>query len=389
MKNVWPMVALGQVLKESRDAHVVEREKSYPNFGIYSYARGLFIKLPIDGMATSASTLYRARRGQFVYSRLFAFEGAYGVIPAEMDGYFVSNEFPLFDADERKLSPAFLHRYISIPRVWREIAEMGTGVGDRRQRVRPEHLLSYSVPLPPIAEQQRIVARIEELGIKVTAAERLRREADAGVNALLASAMSRIWGTQKGWNSATINALASTVSGQVNPATDPFASLPHINGESMESGTCRLLNNYRTAGEDGVTSGKYHFRPGAVLYSKIRPYLRKAVHVKFEGVCSADVYAFGSISPALDRKFFAYSLIAPPFTAYANRLSGRTRMPKLNQNQMFAFELQFPPLHEQRLIVAKLDGLTDKVDAIKRLRPAGDLRSILSSMLDRAFRGTL
>lgn len=100
--------------------------------------------------------------------------------------------------------------------------------------------------------------------------------------------------------------------------------MPHINGESIEAGTCRLLNRYRTAREDGVTSGKFHFPPGAVLYSKIRPYLMKAARVPFEGVCSADVYAFHIFSPFIDPNFFAYSLIAAPFTAYANRLSGRT-----------------------------------------------------------------
>src|SRR5581483_7338973 len=102
-----------------------------------------------------------------------------------------------------------------------------------------------------------------------------------------------------GWTRAAIGELATLVSGQVDPRTEPYASLPHINGESIEPGTCRLLSNYRSAREDGLVSGKYHFRPGSILYSKIRPYLRKAAQIPFEGICSADVYVFEKISDEL------------------------------------------------------------------------------------------
>jgi len=74
------------------DAHSVEADKQYPNLGIYSFGRGLFHKQPIDGALTSATTLYRVRKGQFIYSRLFAFEGAYGAVAEEFDEYFVSGE---------------------------------------------------------------------------------------------------------------------------------------------------------------------------------------------------------------------------------------------------------------------------------------------------------
>ena len=57
--------------------------------------RGVFDKPPIEGTRTSAKTLYRIRSRQFIYSRLFAFEGAYAAVPPRCDGRYVSNEFPL------------------------------------------------------------------------------------------------------------------------------------------------------------------------------------------------------------------------------------------------------------------------------------------------------
>ena len=61
----------------------------YPNLGIYSFGRGLFAKPSISGATTSAPKLFRVRSGQFIYSRLFAFEGAFGVVPEHMDGWYV------------------------------------------------------------------------------------------------------------------------------------------------------------------------------------------------------------------------------------------------------------------------------------------------------------
>ena len=177
---------------------------------------------------------------------------------------------------------------------------------------------------------------------------------------------------------------------QVIPTLPEYSQLPHISGENMESKTCRLLP-WRTAQADGVKSNNYLFSPNTVLYSKIRPYLRKAVHVDFSGVCSADVYPIRVRSKLLDPHFVKWALIAEPFTEYANRLSGRTRMPKLNRKQLFGFAFSHPPIAEQRRIVVELDALQAEVDALKRVQTetAAELDALLPAILDRAFKGEL
>ncbi len=78
--RAWPKVALGELLRHASEPVRVQQDADYPNFGIYSFGRGLFAKPPISGMQTSAGTLYRVRAGNFIYSRLFAFEGSYGLV---------------------------------------------------------------------------------------------------------------------------------------------------------------------------------------------------------------------------------------------------------------------------------------------------------------------
>lgn len=113
--RAWHALALKEVLTLARDPVKVNRAAFYPNLGIYSFGRGVFSKPPIEGSTTSADTLYRVRGGQFIYSRLFAFEGAFALVPAEMDGCFVSNEYPTFDIDEHKIVPDYLRISICRP----------------------------------------------------------------------------------------------------------------------------------------------------------------------------------------------------------------------------------------------------------------------------------
>jgi type I restriction enzyme S subunit len=185
----WPIVPLGEVLKPAGEPHRVDRTRSYPNLGIYSFARGCFGKPPIDGNLTSARTLYRVRSGQFIYSRLFAFEGAYAVVPGDLDGAFVSNEFPCFDVQRDRALPRYLRWMFSLPRVWATLAEGSKGMGDRRKRVHPDQLLAFQAALPPLDVQRRIVARLDAVEAHLSTSSALRKAREADCEQLLRTLM--------------------------------------------------------------------------------------------------------------------------------------------------------------------------------------------------------
>lgn len=183
--SAWPRVALGEVMLFAREPHPVELGNSYPNLGIYSFGRGVFAKPPIDPATTSASTLYRVRAGQVIYSRLFAFEGAYTTVPDAFDGAFVSNEFPTFSVLAEHARSDYLGWLFRWPETWRTLRSQAVGLGDRRQRIHPERLLTHEIPLPPLDEQRRIVERLDGAAARVEA----RSQAAAGVERELAATL--------------------------------------------------------------------------------------------------------------------------------------------------------------------------------------------------------
>jgi type I restriction enzyme S subunit len=172
----------------ARDAVKVDPSAEYPNVGVLNFGRGLFAKPAIEGASTSATTLYRIRSGQFVYSRLFAFEGAYAHVPEEFDGRFVSQEFPTFNPDCDHLDATWLASFLRSKDHWAELSVSSKGLGVRRQRVQPEAILRYELWLPPIEDQHRMMSQVAQMN---AVGDRQTRRASL-MKSLVLSEMNRV-----------------------------------------------------------------------------------------------------------------------------------------------------------------------------------------------------
>jgi len=148
---------LREVLTLDRDPVPLKPEHSYATAGIFSYGRGLFKRPVIKGSQTRYPTYYRLRQGQFVYSKLFAWEGALAVVDDQFGGLFVSQEFPTFAISPQRANPPYLALLCSWPEMWARVRGGESGMGGRRKRVHPERLLDVVLPFPSLAEQRRIV----------------------------------------------------------------------------------------------------------------------------------------------------------------------------------------------------------------------------------------
>jgi type I restriction enzyme S subunit len=152
----------------------------------------------------------------------------------------------------------------------------------------------------------------------------------------------------------SLGEVCTARSSLVDPTKEENKDLPHIAPDSIERDTGRLLD-FHSAFEDGVTSGKYKFHTGDVLYSKIRPYLNKVIIADFAGLCSADMYALVVDQQRTTPQFITHLLRSPDFLDYSYLQSNRANIPKLNRNQLMRYEFDLPPLEEQRRIAEILD----------------------------------
>lgn len=171
--------------------------------------------------------------------------------------------------------------------------------------------------------------------------------------------------TRSDWPRVPMGELCSINAPIIDPKLPEYRDLPHVNGENIESATGRLLM-VQSAAEDGMTSGKYLFEPGAVLYSKLRPYLCKVAVADFRGLCSADMYPLVFDSDRVSLDFAKFVLLSEEFTGFAVAASNRARMPKINREQLLAFPFPVPTLAEQKRIADRLTAALTTADAARQ-----------------------
>ena len=145
----------------------------------------------------------------------------------------------------------------------------------------------------------------------------------------------------------------------VRPET--YADYMHIAPDNIEKATGVLLE-CRTVQQDKVVSPNHLFYKGQIIYSKIRPLLRKAVIAPFDGLCSADMYPLNS---AINRKYLLRYMLSDAFNLQvATAMSSRVKMPKINQDELSKILIPIPPMREQERIVSKIEELFDKITLI-------------------------
>lgn len=256
----------------------------------------------------------------------------------------------------------------------------------------------YTFPLPPLSEQQRIVERIEELFAKLDEAkERLQEVADsfavrkaAILHKAFTGELTQQWRCENGvsdesWEEKKFSEVAVIKSNLVSPFD--YLDYPHIAPDSIEKFTGRLLS-YRTIREDNVKSPKHLFYKGQILYSKIRPYLSKAIIADVDGLCSADMYP---IEALCNTKYLLKYMLSTEFLEQSTTAGSRSLLPKINQKELSSISVPLPTLPEQHEIVRLIDDLLARERAAQQAaeQALASIDLMKKSILARAFRGEL
>ncbi|URW74845.1 hypothetical protein M9980_09725 [Sphingomonas donggukensis] len=362
------------------DPHRVEAGKTYPNIGIYSFGRGTFGKPAIDAAETSASTLYRVRVGQIIYSRLFAFEGAYTSVPAEHDGAFVSNEFPTFTVDAAKADPAFIGWLFRRSDTWLRLRAGAVGMGDRRQRVHPERILEHRFSLPPLPEQRQIVARLEATAAAVAARAEQAAVVEGDVVAMLAAAFARLTADAP---RAPMSDVAPLVR---RPVTiDPDATYPELGARSFGRG---LFTKPDVIGADVTWQSLYRIEAGDLVFSNIKAWEGAFAVAGVEHAGKHGSHRYLTCVPDPDRAtagYLWYYLQSESGMLSINEASpgSADRNRTLATKRLAAIKVPVPPLDAQRWF----DTLQAKAQAARQAQAdaATELAALLPAMLDEAF----
>jgi type I restriction enzyme S subunit len=274
------------------------------------------------------------------------------------------------------------------------------------------------IDLPPLPEQQRIVAKLDALfGHLDSLREKLDRIPGLLKNfrqqvltQAVTGKLTKEWrekvlrfkeldhlededfeireikyGIPETWNWLPFSRVAEVKSNLVQP--NDFLEKPLIAPDNIESGTGKLISK-PLVNEILPKSPKHYFEEGNIVYSKIRPYLSKLIIADFDGLCSADMYP---ISTSLNIKYLYYYMLSNVFLRYATTAGERSVLPKINQKELGIIPISVPSKLEQQEIVKTIDvlfELADKIDSQYQSLKA-KIEQLPQAILAKAFRGEL
>ena len=260
-----------------------------------------------------------------------------------------------------------------------KIYHLGRGLAQKNLKV-PD-LLQIDIAIPNAEVQQSIVAELDKINEQISLKKAQLSDLDSLVQSIFYDMFGDPIENEKGWEVKKLGEVVNITAKLVDPNQQPYCNQYHVGPANIIGGTGEIVDCL-IAKDENLISGKYAFKSGVVLYSKIRPNLNKVAMPSFDGVCSADMYPL-SMKANVVNMYIMRLLMTKEFLKYAVNCSGRARMPKINREALFDFRFYLPPLALQQDFAKRIELIEQQKAQISST--IKDLETLLASRMQYWF----
>ncbi|WP_461201115.1 restriction endonuclease subunit S [Anoxybacillus sp. TBDG-1] len=283
-----------------------------------------------------------------------------------------------------------------------EYYRWGTGIVDDLWSTQKDRMSQIQIPFPPINEQKRIARFLDD---KTNAIAKLKKMLEEKINklkeyrsSLITQAVTKgldpnvpmkdsgiewLGEVPKHWRISKIKYLAHPTAEKVGTGFQGS----YIGLENIESSTGKLIGNMAIA---EITGEALLCKRNNVLYSKLRPYLKKCITVDKEYACTTELIILKPNMKVLP-DFLKYLLISDGITGCIDSTTYGAKMPRTNWDVIGNVLVYIPPLDEQSRIVGLIDNKLKLIDNLmhKLNEKLHSLDTYRSSLITAAVTGQI
>ncbi len=407
-KNTFTLIPIGDFLKRNRNVIEIQDDVIYTRVTIRLYTKGVYERDKEWGRNIGTKRQFVVSPCQFIMSKIDARNGAFGLVPPELDGAVTTADFLSYDVDTNRINPQFL-TLVSSTKEFLKICQSSSSGTTGRQRVDETQFLSIKIPLPTLEEQDRIVAKYNA---RINKAQRLDKQAEEletlieehlhkaldivesvqikNKNGLAFTRFSKVaeWGVDRLLHGGNKDVLRSATYpnknlielAYINPSTDfrvvedstPISFLPMecISDQYGEIESQRVSTKINS-------KGYTKFKEGDLLWAKITPCMENGKSAIASNLLNG--YGYGSteyhVIRSKDKDFrisFAYHLLRTKAVRKdaVNFFTGTAGQQRVPRSYLEGLIVPFPP--ESKQIEIEM-WMNDSKNNLKSLREASQM----------------
>lgn len=160
----WEEARLNNVLSisEKIKTEIIEKDKLLT---VKLHMQGIKVNKNVDTLNIGATVYYKRKAGQFIYGKQNFFNGAFGIVPEELDGYLSSGDIPALNINRDRIIPEYLINYIGRTEFYKKTENLSSGTGSKR--IHEKTLLEIVINIPCVAEQERIANFLSNIDLVI------------------------------------------------------------------------------------------------------------------------------------------------------------------------------------------------------------------------------
>lgn len=380
MSAHWPSVPLGEVIDHRKEFIIIDDLETYRRPRVQLHAQGIVLRDAVPGAQIKTKKQQVARVGEFLVAEIDAKVGGFGLVPDELDGSIVSSHYFLYGHKPDRLYNKYLGWFVQTRSFRQQVEAQGS---TNYAAIRPSDVLGYEIPLPPLDEQRRIVARIEELAAKVEEARGLRLNLQNEILALPRALLNH----QPSDRKIRVGEFAALR--PPNVKVDPLEEYHFAGVYSFGRG---VFQGQRKFGNEFAYPKLTRLQAGNFVYPKLMAWegALGIVPPECDGLVVSTEFPVFEIDakimlPEVADAYFRSPEIWPGLSGQSGGTNVRRR--RLNPNDFLNLEMPWPDQATQ----AAIRQCVSRVSVIGSLQAetAAELDAMLPAILDKVFKGEL
>lgn len=160
--KAYPMMRIGDFLKRNKTAVAIQDGVKYKRVTIKVRNGGVVLRDEVMGENIGTKKQFLVSEGQFILSKIDARNGAMGIIPTELNGAVVTQDFLPYDIDTTKVNPQYFVLVCTTKQFIAFCQSCSSGTTNR-QRVDEAQFLNIKVPVPSLEEQNKLVKAYNDI----------------------------------------------------------------------------------------------------------------------------------------------------------------------------------------------------------------------------------